>query len=868
MDNSLRETLLQMVNLQAQSLDAINKLNSTVQSGASNTGTPPASALTSYTNYASSYQSQANPFSPTPQASARFNAYSSQVAPSGMGTSLKDYITQNTSQISQEQRNAAAARFGSNVTNAGIAGVGAVASGVATAASFGLMPGLVGSTIAGSVAGPLAGAVTSVALDQSRQSSAYNNYLLQNSYRFINPVESSNDRGVGGFSQSQRWQAATYLRHADSQSNISSGDVSSLLKGFTEGGLLKDTSDLKSFESNFKALTAYVKQASITLNTSYTQTTELISDMQKRGILAKDANSITNLAKVVGSMTGTDALTTASSITGIASGVAAAGTSVSMTKASATAAGTINIMDNVYTAAQNAEKAGTATPYSSELYNTISNLGGSTAAANQVTSATGNQWSNSDLQYLYTNLAYDSKTGTWSSDKWNQATSGKTYEQLVSAAKAKESDFTAIGQKWYENKGKASSSYLENSVDSFSAYAQALIGNVNTKNGTNYDLEQGLTTYMGFDQGTASALSGYNSADKAKIIAQQSANAARQNFISAANSNSTSIATPFINLGKEIGAGIGDKTQPINEWATGVGQFWSDVAGSGAFSLLPSGVSYSDGSVSSRSKTAIDTLNSISNGTTAVEIGLGGRNNLTDTASALAKRIAEIQKTGKNSDQLNSYMAAQTDYSNLDSEATGFIGAGRILADKTGLLSKMVFGLNYGDKSKWTAKNMADKEAGGTEQLADSLMNSITASRDPEAKAKQYLKDTGLDQMLSKTDQEKWVSVLSDTTAITSKSFMPGASTFTSESEDKVQKLVSDAITKLNDAGDGTVDSNGNVSSKASSANMSATNVYLVGANVYTAANTSATGYTTSSSGGVVVNNSSFVKQGSSSTSG
>ena len=167
---------------------------------------------------------------------------------------------QNSSKISQDQRMMAAANFGDKWSTGAMNMLGAMAN--VGSSMLGFSNPLGWAAMAG-------GAVFNIGADQMRQQNAYNKYLLQNSYRFINYGESTNTRGIGGFGANERMEVANYLRRFGTENLISDTDTQMLLKKFTEGDLLRNTSDLKSFKTNMEQLTKAVKEGAIALGETY-----------------------------------------------------------------------------------------------------------------------------------------------------------------------------------------------------------------------------------------------------------------------------------------------------------------------------------------------------------------------------------------------------------------------------------------------------------------------------------------------------------------------------------------------------------------------------------------------------------------------
>ncbi len=295
MDQSLRDTLNQLVSLQAQQLNALNSL-------AANKGVAAPQFNNSYMNYAPDYMPPMMPFSQgTYQAQQAFNNYASQA---GGNRSFTDRLFENKSKISYEQSQAMAASTGARISNAAIAGGGLAASAAGDVFGMFLAPGLIGGLAAGAVGGAALGGLFDIGLKQNQQHMAYNQYLQRESYRFISPSNSTNERDIAGFGQEDRFKAAKFLRHFNTEAKISDEETTMLMEKFTEGGLLKGTKDLEGFKNKMKSLTKYVKESALLLNESFEDITNLMSEMRKAGIDVTNVDYFASKSKVVGAFLG------------------------------------------------------------------------------------------------------------------------------------------------------------------------------------------------------------------------------------------------------------------------------------------------------------------------------------------------------------------------------------------------------------------------------------------------------------------------------------------------------------------------------------------------------------------------------------
>lgn len=419
MDNSLREAMMQMVQLQSQSLQVLQQIKTNGDVNMSQAySLPSAASLTSYQNYAGAYQAQfATPFGPSQDLVSEFSNYKNQLmTKSSDNTFWNLYVKGNMNRANTMTREMALANTTSNVANATIAGTGAVAGSFAEFGGF-MLPGALGLGGAGgmilgmglgTVVGAGVTATTKAMLEGAKQAQAYNKYMIQNSYRFINPLESSVPGG--GFARQDRWAAAQTLRHMDYQLNISDDEVSGLLSQYTEAGLLQSASNVESFGKTFKQLTQYVKSAALTLNEAYEDTAALMGEFQKRGILAKDFTAAASAGRIAGAYTGLSAAEAAGINLNIAQGVTA-GT----TGSTAAVYGLSSYVMSSVGAAYNAAIANGDT----RLSNTIANLGGAEGATNAIVQSMYSRFGNSNsIEFQIGMLGYD-QNGNFSNATFN-----------------------------------------------------------------------------------------------------------------------------------------------------------------------------------------------------------------------------------------------------------------------------------------------------------------------------------------------------------------------------------------------------------------------------------------------------------------
>lgn len=216
------------------------------------------------------------------------------------------------SRTSNEARTLTAMDAGYRVSQAAIAGLGAIGTAGATWAIGGAMAGSGIGGFLGSMAltGGISAGVglyTDMAIDEIKQQAAYRKYLTQNSYMFINPNESENDRDIAGFSKKQTKEAATFLRGLANDTYLKDEEIMTLTQKFTEGGLLKDTKDLETFKKQMTALTKSVKTGALILNETYENIAEVLSEFKKLGLDQKDFNQTLSGIKINAANLGIDA---------------------------------------------------------------------------------------------------------------------------------------------------------------------------------------------------------------------------------------------------------------------------------------------------------------------------------------------------------------------------------------------------------------------------------------------------------------------------------------------------------------------------------------------------------------------------------
>ena len=203
------------------------------------------------------------------------------------------------------------AEFGGNLAGGSLgASLGAVAgSALIPIPGVGTMVGTMAGYAAGSFLG---GKGVGLVTDQYRDRMSYDNWLQQNSDRFINAFESSNGRTGAGFNKEERKEMAKYLANINTEFLMSDDEIYTLLDGVTDVGLLTSTSDMESFKKKFSSLVSAVKSGAKMLNTSYEEMVQMLGDLNKEGIRSPEQQQEALAGiKTISQITGKDSIASA-----------------------------------------------------------------------------------------------------------------------------------------------------------------------------------------------------------------------------------------------------------------------------------------------------------------------------------------------------------------------------------------------------------------------------------------------------------------------------------------------------------------------------------------------------------------------------
>lgn len=396
------------------------------------------------------------------------NNFSQNVRNAAVASNLEsaNWATMNQSKLSMEAREVKGANIGEKLAT-GTLGAASIFSGWAGQTVGGALgTGLVGSIVGGMAGGAVLGAYADIAADQTKQTFAYNRYLAQNSYRFINPFESKNDRNVSGFSRNERWDTSNWLRKFNTDMKISDDDTMTLLKGFTEGDLLRDVSDVDTFKKKMTDLTKSVKTMALSLNETYEEVVQTMADLKKAGLDTRDYKAIAGLGKVTASLTGQDAGDVVNYQKNLASALSN-GTSLNVNKTMSLVQGAESFLGALYTDAEknqnNEDLSQQQRDDATLLFNRINNRGGIEGATSDYLQVSKELLGNNGTWFNQNGAAFydwDEESQTWkfNKDKYNQLKGRSLSEINAEATRTLEASQGGVGdmtatQKWLENSG-------------------------------------------------------------------------------------------------------------------------------------------------------------------------------------------------------------------------------------------------------------------------------------------------------------------------------------------------------------------------------------------------------------------------------
>jgi hypothetical protein len=567
MDNSMQSTLNQLVALQQQQLNTMQSMNQ-------KQNLPNANFMSNYANYAPNYMPPMFPMTPSAQiAQDNFRTFGNQLS-GGNRYGFMDTVFLDKSRYSNESRNMMAADYGSRVGNAALAGGSALAQGAFSLGVDAFMPGIAGMA-AGAIGGAVIGGLFDIGLQQNQQQQAYNKYLMRESYRFINPSESTNERDITGFSTAQRHEASTYLRHFNTENRITDQETMMLLQKYTEGGLLKEVNDLKTFQSKMKQLTDSVKTSALILNETFDSISNLMADMQKSGIDLKNFDYLTAKGKLVGGQLGISGSEALRGMVNIG-GNMVANTAYDINNATGRAGDNMAYVNQLY-------DRGKAT--NDTNYRIISNYGGVEQASGMMAQMQGQFLSSGNMANASAAMFnYNPDTKKWEFDKnaYNNVISGKySVQDMYNMASQKFSNNPAGYMDWKNN----ADMYIQNSMnfDQMSGYTLSMMDAYRKMNPEIYGQMSSDTLLqqmgMGGDKNLrllyANELDYYKQ-DGGSLRRRLDMQAKQQQIISGANAQRPGFKYEISNWWEGVKDNIGDAFAPVGDWFSDRSQDISD----------------------------------------------------------------------------------------------------------------------------------------------------------------------------------------------------------------------------------------------------------------------------------------------------
>jgi hypothetical protein len=582
-DNSLASSLNELVMLQKQQLQKINDLT-TQQAEQTNLQRQQNLKYTpqNVSFQGSSAQSQQfmpamfNPAGGMNAQARQFQSYSQSLSGKGANYGFVDTFFPQNNAVSYETRSLLGQDYAGRFTNAFISGSGAVAStgvSLATMAGAGLIEGMV----AGTAGGALVGAYFNNAGEQAKVQNAYTKYLQRESYRFINPQESNNNRGYAGFSLNESQQMASFLRTVNSEFQISDKGMMSLLTNYTESGLLRDTSDMETFKRKIKDLTKSVKSGAMMLNETYESIADLMADMKKTGISEGNYTGIMSMGKIIGSDLGISGSEATRMIVGTASGMTQ-GTGLSNDVYVGRISDTLTYANAMYENLKNNNNLNAKDAAAKNYINNNGGVQGVSSIINQIQDSLLAQYKDVAAGFY----DYDKSSGTWSfnndrfSDIMSKAQSGEY--NLNDLYTLGTSNLTKYGdyaiKDWQDNYSLYLGNQLtESQISSFSkslsmAQNQLIPGaNIN-------DLDSGLSFLMNLSPDQRALYSNYLStvsSQGSQLMMKQYDMAAFQNISADMKAN-----TPTIIGG--IKGGWEDFKEAMGSWGADISDFFGQKA--------------------------------------------------------------------------------------------------------------------------------------------------------------------------------------------------------------------------------------------------------------------------------------------------
>lgn len=185
--------------------------------------------------------------------------------------------------------------------------LGGALSGAATAGSFFIPGGFLASMVAGGAAAVGVGGFTSALTGETREALNYQNILQNQSYKFLNAFESTNEMGGIGMGLRDRQEVSRFLRDLAPEKYLEESEMTKILEGAAGNNLLKTVSDVDSFKKKFTDIVDTVKAITVTMNQTIEETTKFMGELEARGIATQDMSMIAAQSKVMSSFLGINA---------------------------------------------------------------------------------------------------------------------------------------------------------------------------------------------------------------------------------------------------------------------------------------------------------------------------------------------------------------------------------------------------------------------------------------------------------------------------------------------------------------------------------------------------------------------------------
>lgn len=478
--------------------------------------------------------------------------------------------------------------YSSNLFKGGIgaagAGAGMLASKVGSAAGSTLLGGgvlgLAGGLAGGLLGGVAVGLYTDKITDEIDKQNTLAKYLYQNSTRFINSRESTNNKGIAGFSREQSYEAADFVRTINDEFFIDDEQMMNLLSKYTEGGLMKDVSDLETFQDKIKSLTESVKQGALILNDTYDNIAETMAELKQIGINTDKFDAIAGYQAASSGLTGGNASEDLQTNLEQAAALNR-GTATSNDKTVRMLQDVKTYFGSMYNELETANENGTITDQQKLYFNSIANIGGSDQAGFQAVSSIYDFLENGKLSADTVGVLfndYNESTGSWefNRDSFERyLNSNYDYDELAQMAERK---LVGLDEK-YKNRGvkadwiKSGAQYMKNSMsgmdllDYVDMLSNATIGK--DKDGTLANMSKNqIFEMMGFDSSSSYLMEAVTSArnNAPDLLKEVSRNASWGMDVSELIANAPTMSERWSSWWEGVGDSVTNWATDANKW--------------------------------------------------------------------------------------------------------------------------------------------------------------------------------------------------------------------------------------------------------------------------------------------------------------